>query len=300
MNRTRKMLLVGDNPFQGVSHLTQERARARNEATRAEKAAELLAISLNNGANGFMFSVNETSLSILRILRQSRPAVEFPLYPTVPAAYEYVRLASQHGTPGLITFMARQIWDSRNIQAILLGTRGILTADPSSLFQTYITYELGRIKLAAGKKADIRSLLLHEIVTDMALALDLKWLFQSYISSLSHMGVKPGFETRNFSYTVNKLKQWNIDITRVVIVAPFNRVGFQMSPSRTESENTLSTVLDSEIIAINVLASGYVKLPEAATYIKDLGLSGIAVGVSREEQARQTFRYFNDFLESGK
>ena len=48
--------LVGDNPFHGVSHLSQERATARGtEITNPTYAADLVRISLENGADGFMF-----------------------------------------------------------------------------------------------------------------------------------------------------------------------------------------------------------------------------------------------------
>ena len=55
-------LLVGDNPFHGISHLSQERARVRSTEQNkgnTEQAAHLVKLCLENGANGFMFSVDE-------------------------------------------------------------------------------------------------------------------------------------------------------------------------------------------------------------------------------------------------
>ena len=62
-------LLVGDNPFHGISHLSQERARVRPTETSSKRrtyAANLVQLSLENGADGFMFSVDEATLSIVR------------------------------------------------------------------------------------------------------------------------------------------------------------------------------------------------------------------------------------------
>ena len=44
----RKLLIVGDNPFQGISHLSQERARSRDEAdvSQADQAADVVLASL--------------------------------------------------------------------------------------------------------------------------------------------------------------------------------------------------------------------------------------------------------------
>ena len=66
-----------------------------------------------------------------------------------------------------------------------------------------------------------------------------------------------------------------------------------MTPSKAECEKTLASVPKSEVIAISALASGYLKLPEASGYIKRLpDLKGIAIGVSNEKQAHDTFEYF--------
>ena len=66
-----KLLLVGDNPFHGISHLSQERSKARISISEDPgAAADLVCLALDNGANGFMFSVSETTLTILRKIRE--------------------------------------------------------------------------------------------------------------------------------------------------------------------------------------------------------------------------------------
>src|SRR3990170_7161557 len=99
---SKKMLLVGDNPFHGISHLSQERARSRtgNTDSGAEKA-DIVLEAIKSGADGFMFSVSEVTLSILRSIREQNAVEQVELYPIVPYAYEYVRIAAQTGTPGL-------------------------------------------------------------------------------------------------------------------------------------------------------------------------------------------------------
>src|SRR4030043_344894 len=100
MHKEPIKLLVGDNPFHGISHLSQARARERvnqKNPNDAEQAAKLVKLSMQNGADGFMFSVSETTLSILKNLRQDEENVELVLYAIVPYAYEYVRLAAQIG-----------------------------------------------------------------------------------------------------------------------------------------------------------------------------------------------------------
>jgi uncharacterized protein (DUF486 family) len=298
-NESKKMLLVGDNPFHGISHLSQERARVRGDAiTHAEYAAKLVMTSLENGANGFMFSVSETTLSILRIIRETGGSEPLRLYAIVPYAYEYIRLVSQIGVLGLAKNFAKQIAVSGNVRAIAMGLKGVIRTDPMALLKTYLIYEISRIKSSAGKQANLDSVLLHEIITDMALALNLDWLFKSYVDFMLELGIKPGFETRNFVYLVNKFMEWGINFREVLIAAPFNKVGFQMSPSRTECEKALASVPESSIIAISILAAGYLKLPEAIEYLRNLSsLKGVAVGVSKEQHAYETFRVLRERLE---
>jgi hypothetical protein len=286
-----KLLLVGDNPFHGISHLSQERARVRGDgAAYPEYAANLLLTALDNGANGFMFSVSEMTLSILRIIHKNGRTKTIKLYAIVPYAFEYVRQATQIGTPGLAKKFAKQIAVSGNLRAIAFGLKGIMRMDPVALLKTYLSYEISRIKSAAGKKADLCSVLLHEVITDMALALNLDWLFKSYIKYLLKLGIKPGFNTRNFVYLLDKFREWGVDLSETIIATPFNKKGFQMNPSRRECEKALADIPELNVIAISILASGYLKPPEAIDYLATLpDVKGVAVGVSKEQHASETF-----------
>jgi len=166
-----------------------------------------------------------------------------------------------------------------------------------ALLKTYLIYEISRIKSSAGKQANLESVLLHEIITDMALALNLDWLFKSYVDFMLKLGIKPGFDTRNFAYLVNKFIEWGIDFNDIVIAAPFNRVGFQMNPSKKEYEKALAKLDETNVIAISILAAGYLKPLEAIRYIESLpNIKGVAVGVSKEQHARETFKLLKDRL----
>jgi len=298
-NARRKTLLVGDNPFHGISHLSQERGRLRgNMITQAEYAAKLVMTSVDNGANGFMFSVSDETLSILSKIRERGGINRVRLYALVPYAYEYVRLATQiGGIPRLVKKLAKQIVISGNVRAIATGLKGVIRTDPVALLKTYLIYEISRIKSSAGKQANLDSVLLHEIITDMALALNLDWLFKSYVDFISRLGIKPGFETRNFAYLVNKFREWSVDFDKITIATPFNKVGFQMNPSGAECEKALANIPEPDVIAMSILAAGYLKPPEAIKYIKSLpNLVGVVVGVSKEQHALETFKLLEQNL----
>lgn len=288
--KNRMAMLVGDNPFHGISHLSQERARSRVTFD-PQYAADLINTSIQNGANGFMFSVSETTLSILRSLRKMEMIENLDLYAIVPYAFEYVRLATLvGGIEGLARRLAKELVLSRNVKAMVRGLDGLLEADPISLMEAYLLYELKKVKSSAGKHSNLVSLILHEVVTDLALALDLEWLFREYVDFVSKRKITPGFNTCNFVYLAMKFKDWHLDLSHVVIAAPFNKIGFQMNPSREECEKVLAEFPPPGIIAISILAAGHLNPSEAIGYLSGLpNLRGIAVGVSKMEHACQTF-----------
>jgi len=299
LDNTSRALLVGDNPFHSISHLSQERTRLRDKTMiLPERAADLIQTALQNGANGFMFSVSETTLSILRELREREEIQGLSLYGIVPYAYEYVKLATQvGGIPGLAKRIGTRIVASGNLKRTVTGLVGLLNMDPLAMMKTYLTYEIGRIKSSAGKKANMQSLLLHEVVTDLALAMNMEWFFRSYVNYLIKLEITPGFNTCNFAYLIRKLRDWNIDLDKLVIAAPFNKIGFQMTPSREECEQALKSLNAQTLIAISILAAGYLKPREAAEYVAGLpNLKGTAIGVSKEAHAQETFRLLKDSL----
>jgi hypothetical protein len=297
MSSREKAFLVGDNPFHGISHLSQERSRVRGDTpTSPQYAAKLVSVAVENGANGFMFSVSDTTLSILKILNENGVVEHLDLYGIVPYAYEYVRMASQKGgVPGLAKTVAKEILFSGNFGAVFSGLNGVLRAKPISLMRAYLAYEISRIKSAP--HARLNCVLLHQLVTDVCLGFNLDWLFRAYVDFILDKGIKPGFNTGNFAFLVKKFREWHINLEDVVIAAPFNKVGFQMVPSREECEKALASLPKPNVLAISILAAGYLKPEEAADYIAGLSnIKGVAVGVSKERHASETFKLLRDRL----
>jgi hypothetical protein len=293
MNQSTKSILVGDNPFHGVSHISRERELQRTDNIgNVGFAAELVMTSIRNGATGFTFTVSDITLAILEKIGNEKTE-NIGYYPLVPNVAELVRMAgSTGGIPRLAIDMARRVVRSRRVRVPLNLGKGIILNDPGALFKSYIAYEHLRLEHVVGKGTggSLRSILLHEIVTDMALALDMEWLFRAHIVAMNELGLKPGFETRNLPYLVKQFKKWQIDPAGMVIEAPFNVAGFQMCPSRKDCESSLEYLQTAKVIAFSILAAGYLKLSEALDYITNLkGLCGIAVGVSSKKQAVSTF-----------
>lgn len=293
-----RALLVGDNPFHNISHLSQERTRIRgNRQTDPKYAADLIQIAVKNGANGFLFSVSDTTLAILKELQERDAVAGLDLYPIVPYAYEYVRLAAQvGGMTGLAKVFSKRLVSSGSFGAVMSGLGGVLKANPTLLLRAYLTYELNRIKAAVGREAAVKSIILHEIIVDMALALKLSWVFEEHSNFALGRQLCPGFNTCNFAFLAEKLSEWKLD-NSIIIAAPFNKVGFQMNPTKEDCEESLASMGDSVLLAISIFAAGYVKPTEAIDYVASLpNVRGVAVGVSKEKHAYETFKLLKDRL----
>jgi hypothetical protein len=302
MNNSNPLLLVGDNPFHGISHLSQKNVKQRGkEIADPQYASNILSKSIDNGANGFMFSVSETTLGVLRSIPEQKNDELLKLYPIVPYAYEYVRIATHAGgITGLAKRFASQLFRSGNLSAGVNGLKGIASSNILDILDAYLAYELSRVKTASKNKGKIQSLLLHEIVTEMVISLDLPDLVFSYIEYLSRHKIQPGFETRNFPYLVKKFNEWGVDFSKICVSIPINKIGFYMNPSKQETEKLLSS-FKGDIIAMSILAAGYLKLDEAIDYIRGLpNVSGVVVGVSNERQATETFKLLSAKREIAK
>lgn len=300
-----RLILIGDNPFHGVSHLSRERSLSRSKnILNSEHAAEIVLTAVRNGANGFTFTVSETTLDILRRINRHLLPARLPLYPLIPNVNEMIRLyASSGGISGMVKNISSKIASVMDYEILANGAAGLVSNEPDRLFKAYLKWEYLKLMnaLGKGKMAYIASILLHEIATDMALALDMPWLFRTHIEMMRKTGLKPGFETRNLPYMVKKFTEWQIDLRDIVIEAPFNPIGFQMCPLKAECEEALDSTNGSEIIAFSILAAGHVRLPEALNYINGLpGLRGLTIGVSSEKQAIETFSLAREILSDGE
>jgi aryl-alcohol dehydrogenase-like predicted oxidoreductase len=73
-------------------------------------------------------------------------------------------------------------------------------------------------------------------------------------------------------------------------MSPFNKIGFQMNPSREACELVARKTRNLDLIAMSILSSGMLGLDEALAYIKSFPeIRSVVVGASSEEHAKATF-----------
>jgi hypothetical protein len=244
------------------------------------------------GASGYTFSTHPINLQILAEMKHSDTLKDkFELHPVLPYAQGYVRLANEKGMRGLVNETLGKLPVLDRARTVIETGFSALRLDPIGLMKSYLDLELQPYLNVKPENSNIRSVLLHEVVTDLCLGLaNVRMLgtFAQHIREKYH--ASPGFVTYNLVRFVEVFRQAGLALEDMTIMTPFNSIGYQMSRSRQSCEDCLSALDEGDVIAMSIMAGGYSKLDEAVSYISSLPkLFGVAVGVSSEEQARGTF-----------
>lgn len=241
--------------------------------------------------------MSEVTLSIVREL--SKGDEGFKLYAITPYAYEYVRKATVKGVPGLARDFIAQALKSLSLRTLYRAVKAVLRADVLEGVKALVDYEVLRVRSACRGKLPLTSLMIHEVVTDALAAYSLCDVLADALSYIGRRGIpEPGVETRNAPHVVRCLREY-LDPLNAVVATPFNKVGYQMAPSR-EAYEELVRSLPGRIIAMSALAAGYLRPREALSYLRSFRnyLRGAVFGVSRESHAVETFTLARQYLKA--
>ena len=293
-----KHLLVGDNAFIGHSHLSQTMGRQKALGLDNDEIVRVIERAVSCGATGFTFSCHPKNFRILRSLAASdKIDNHFGIYPVLPYAPQYVRAINEKGITGLISDVFSQLSIGEKTKLIVQGGISTVMLNPLGAMMAYIDSELYKIP----RTINIQGVLLHEAITDLGVSFRSVEVFESFINHIrSRWHVKPGFVTRNFSSFVDLFREMNQPLNEITIMTPFNSIGFQMNPSRQSCEDSLSKINGANVIAMSILAGGYIPLDHAVVYISNLSnLSGVVIGVSSADHAERTFTTMQKLLADG-
>lgn len=290
-------ILLGDNPFIGVDHLSQERSREKGNLDK-KKIAVIIRTALESGAQGLVCSAHPNIEMALNFMKEENYSGSFGVYLILPYAQSYVRLASEKGMMGLLNETFGKLSMKGKAKALVGGGLSALRSDPLKMMKTYLEAELSLFSKVLPKYAKLKSVFLHEILTELIISFELKDLAKEYFDFVKDsLGIMPGFVTRNFPRFVDFAEKVRFDMSDVVIMTPFNKIGFQMNPSKESCEKKLSAYPYLNVIAMSVMAAGYTNISDAIAYLSQWGTNvSCVVGVSTKEHARETFSKLKSVL----
>ena len=282
-------LLLGDNPFFGIDHLSQERARKRLSTLNGfDGISEIMKLVSELGINGFVVSTHPQLKHLIKHMETKTNLLkEFDFYPILPYAQGYVSKVTEKGIISAITDILSTGSNRTKLKIIFKGSTAYLRKDFEKLIQTLIDVEL--LPLKSVKK---KVVFLHDVLTDLAISLEMKKLIETFLSHIENQyNVEAGLVTKNFPKLIKKLNEWNIKTP--TIMTSFNPIGYQMNPSKEECEKFIS---NNKVIAMNVLAGGYLKPQESFQYLSKLDLNAVTIGMSSKEHAQETISSFRKLI----
>jgi hypothetical protein len=277
-------VMLGHNQFIGVSHLSQDAGRTREERfSDVARAGEVIAYSVSQGVRGMMLSTHPRARDILDYLKAEGLALEMNMYPLIPYAQGYVRRMNAVGLTGMVREILGQASLKTKADIALYGSLGYLKRDLRRLLGAFVD-----IEMLLFKDFNVKAVFLHDAFVDLSLALGAG---EEVLSFSDHVrrryGAEPGFVTMNFPLLVRSFREWGIE--RPLVMTTFNSAGFQMNPSREACERALEEG-DASVVAMSTLAAGYLRPAEAYDYVYSLPkIDSVVVGVSTVEHTAETF-----------
>jgi len=282
-------LLLGDNPFFGIDHLSQDRARKRMRVlTGYEKISDIMKFVAELGVRGFVVSTHPQLKHLVKHMETKTNLLElYDFYPILPYAQGYVSKVTEKGIINTMTEILSTGSNRSGLKILFKGSTAYLSKDFEKLLQTLIDVEL--LPLKSVKK---KVVFLHDVVTDLAISLGMKKPIETFLQHIKDQySLEPGLVTKNFPMLIRRLEEWGIKTP--TIMTSFNPIGYQMNPSREECEKFIS---NNKVIAMNVLAGGYLKPQESFQYLSQLNLKSVAIGMSTKEHAQDTISSFKKFI----
>ncbi|MCG2796502.1 MAG: hypothetical protein L6427_11700 [Actinomycetia bacterium] len=277
-------IILGHNQFIGVSHLSQDAARTRTERfSDMRKVGKVVEASLDAGVRGMMLSTHPKARDILDYLKAEGLSDEMNFYPLIPFAQGYVRKLNAVGMKGLVKDVFASASMSQKLSISLHGGLGLLRRDFTKLLGPFID-----IELLTFQGVNVKAVFLHDAFVDLALALGAGEQIKFFVDHVrKNYDMAPAFETMNFPRLLDSFGQWGIE--RPLVMTTFNKIGFQMNPSREACEKSLGND-DVDVVAMSTLAAGYLRPADAYEYVFSLpNIESVVVGVSTADHALETF-----------
>jgi len=278
-------IVLGHNAFFGVDHLSTQRGSER-EAHFSDLSRVLAVVEAAHraGAGGLMISTHERATPICDLIAQS-PGLRDSLrvYPLLPYAQKYVTRSNEVGMVNVVLEMLSGTSLTDKLNLLWQGSKAALTKDVNAVLAAVM-----QIELKAFRRLNTHAVFLHDTLTDLALALGLRDVFEFYLEEIPRLiGARGAFTTKNLPHFLETFSQWGLP--RPLVMTHFNRAGYHMNPDREACERAAAAHPVS-VLAMGSLASGFLKPDEAYAYLASVrNIDGVVVGVSRQAHIDETF-----------
>lgn len=274
-------VILGDNQFFAVNHLSDERSRAQAIRFKEDKAIiDVLDTAMDCGIDTFMCTTHDRIYNICNYVRQNPEKYKnFKFHPCMPYAHKYANAVTELGILGTL-----KAYIPGNILAVT-GKAGLayMRKDFPKLMELLIDAEM---KMFKGLNTPV--IFLQNVIVDLLMGLGMDDLFVHYAEYIrKEYQAEPGFITMNMPRMVDMCER--LCIENPIICSSINKIGFRMSGSIEEYEEYLRSDKRFRPIAMQCLAAGALKPDEAMEYVTRFPkIESILFGASSRAHIQQT------------
>jgi len=269
-------IILGDNQFFGINHMSEDKAQAQAERfQKLDAIIDVIDIAYDAGIRGFMFNTHDRVADICDYLR-SHPTryAELRLYPSMPYAHKYANAVNENGLIGALNqFVFGGGSAGEAASTVVRGGLTVVKRDLMDVMRILVDLEMKMFR-----DLNVQAVFLQNIVTDLLLGFKQGEVFSAFNAHVrDRFGVDAAFNTMNMPALVELLE--TTDVENPLICSSINQIGYLMSPDVQSYEETLARARFRPM-AMSILASGAVPVKDAVQYVVDAGVESIVFGAS--------------------
>lgn len=281
------LLLLGDNQFFGINHMSEEKARA--QAIRFQETSaiiDVIDIALDNGIRTLMCTTHERIAEVADHVRANPERyADYRFYPCMPYAHKYANAVTDHGMLGAL----RQFLPEEGLlNAALRGGKSLMNKDIEGIITLLVDAEM---KMFQGLRTPV--IFLQNVVVDLMLGLGFDEAFAIFDRHVrERYGAEPGFITMNLPMLLDTLDR--VGVVNPIVCANINEIGFRMSGG-IEAYETALRERPFRPVAMSVFASGAIAPQRALEWIHDhANVESIVFGASSRASITSTTKIVSE------
>ncbi len=274
-------LLIGDNQFFGVNHMSEEKARAQAmRFQKIEAVIDVLDSAYDAGVRTFMCTTHDRIGLVADHVRANPDRYpDFTFFPCMPYAHKYANAVTEDG---MIGALKRFLPNEGLLNAAIRGGMSIARKDVEGIATLLIDAEMKMFRNLATPV-----IWLQNVVVDLLLGLGFNEAFRIFANHVkTRYNAEPGFITMNMPRLLDVLEDLGID--NPIVCSNINKVGFRMSGGIEAYVDAL-TNRKFRAVAMSVFASGAIRPDEAIEWVCSLpNIESIVFGASSAGNIRAT------------
>ena len=281
-------ILLGDNQFFGVNHMSEEKARAQALKFKdVDSIIRVLDAAYETGIRTFMCTTHDKVAEICEHMRRNPDKYkDFQFYPCMPYAHKYADSVTELGMLGALQDFIK----GSNIFTLI--ARGGLAAarfDAVEIAKILIDAEMRMFK---GLKTPV--IFLQNVIVDLLLGIGYTGIFKEFEKYVnSKYNAEAGYITMNLPVLLPVLEK--AGVKNPIICSNINKIGFRMCGGMKEYERLIHEQR-FRAVAMSIFASGAIPPKEAIEYVCGLdGVQSIVFGASSRGNIQSSKQLIESF-----